>query len=238
MSVLILRPQQKIQQSSHAFTAAGVDNVAVGLMEISPIASSTKQLVEFSAQQNDWLVIFISTSAAELAINCQSDLTRATILAVGESTAAVLRSYDLKVQTPNEHNSEGLLALPQLNNINDKVIAIVKGVGGRTLLHEELTERGALVVDFSIYQRTVVTSPHATREWKTDEIQCIIATSGEMIRAAFDYWQNEWLKHVPWIVVSERTRAIAAKLGIKQIKLSAGASDGQLIHSAQDLLER
>ncbi len=237
MTTLLLRPQGKVLQSETQFSAAEIDCVVVGLMDIQPNPDGIKAWQAFSKQQNA-VTIVTSTNSAHLMQACQSELNGCEVFAVGTSTAKILRDKDINVITPNQQNSEGLLSLPQLNNVSGKSIAIIKGVGGRTLIPDELTKRGASVYEFAVYERFMVSHPYATREWKIDEIQCIIATSGELIEAAFKYWDSQWLIQVPWIVVSERTREIAAKLGIKQITLSAGANDGQLIQAVQDQLER
>ena len=66
----------------------------------------------------------------------------------------------------------------------------------------------------------------------------LMATSGEVIDAAFNYFEASWLKTVNWIVVSQRTAEIASRLGVTQIDISRDASDQALIQCAQQLVTR
>jgi uroporphyrinogen-III synthase len=114
----------------------------------------------------------------------------------------------------------------------------MKGFGGRELLHDTLATRGAKVVEWEVYKRVKIDSPIFTQNWQPAQIRCIIATSGEVIQAAFDYFEASWLKTLNWIVVSQRTAEIASKLGVTQIEISLDASDQALIQCAQQLVTR
>ena len=137
---------------------------------------------------------------------------------------------------PKEARTEGLLALNELNHVVDKVIVIMKGFGGRELLCDTLVARGAKVVEWEVYKRVKLNAPVATQDWHATQIRCIIATSGEVIQAAFGYFEASWLKTLNWIVVSQRTADIASTLGVTQIDISRDASDQALIQCAQKLV--
>ena len=115
---------------------------------------------------------------------------------------------------------------------------ILKGFGGRELLHDTLVSRGANVAEWEVYKRVNLDTPVSTQDWRTKQISCIIATSGEVIYAAFDYFEASWLKALNWIVVSQRTAEIASKLGVTQIDISRDASDQALIQCAQQMVTR
>lgn len=83
-----------------------------------------------------------------------------TVIAVGEPTAIALRAFGFTVITPAEHglpmSNEGMLQLPIFANMRqgDKVL-IWRGVGGRRLLHDELTKKGIDVRATEFYERSV-----------------------------------------------------------------------------------
>jgi uroporphyrinogen-III synthase len=234
MTFLLLRPLAKCQASQAAFSAAGLDTVACALQDTQLNHQAIARLPnDIQRLRADSLVIITSTVAAEECVryatlwppHCQ-------FFAVGASTAKILLAHGLQVIVPEQARSEGLLALAALQQVNKRQIVIIKGFGGRDLLAETLNRRGAEVQEWDLYQRINLASPSSTRHWHKEQIQCIIATSGEVIEAAFAYFPAAWLSALRWIVVSQRTAQIAAKLGVKQLLVSANASDDMLIASA------
>lgn len=81
--------------------------------------------------------------------------------------------------TPNQFDSENLLACERLQNVTDDTITIVKGEKGRTLLQETLAARGAKIQVMEVYQRQCPKT-----EWKPEVVSasdCIIVTSQEIL---------------------------------------------------------
>lgn len=240
MSFLIFRPQAKCLSSVHAFEKEGLDAIACGLIDTELDTQALAQLPQKIAQLGSAsLIIVTSTVAAEQCVKFKALWpVQVQFYAVGESSANILRIAGLTAIVPAEARSEGLLALPQLHNVAGKSVTIIKGFGGRELLAETLSSRGANVDEWPLYKRVSLSSPFCTRQWHTEQIQCIIATSGEVIDAAFNCYAAHWLKTKLWIVVSQRTADIATEYGITQIQISDSASDNALIHSAKRTLNR
>ncbi|MGS2719358.1 uroporphyrinogen-III synthase [Paraglaciecola aestuariivivens] len=239
---LLLRPQEKCASSNLAFQKQGLDSVACGLItteidqqQISSLATKIAALK--AVQLQDIYVIVTSTVAAQQCILMHKDWPQnIKFFAVGASTAAILQQAGWPVVVPQEPKSEGLLALPELQQVANKTLVIVKGFGGRELLYQSLVARGAQVLEWEVYKRTKVSKPISTQNWQAEQIRCIIASSGEIIHAAFDFFEPTWLKTLDWIVVSERTASIATTLGVKHIWVSRDASDHALIQCAQQYL--
>ena len=69
------------------------------------------------------------------------------LLAVGATTASALeRSCGRPVVAPADQRSEGVLALPQLQDVAGRDIVIVRGNGGRELIKQGLLARGAKAI--------------------------------------------------------------------------------------------
>ena len=79
-------------------------------------------------------------------------------LAVGKGTQTKLKIATAQnVVVPKRcFDSEGLLDLPALSDLQGKHILIVRGVGGRELLCDTLTKRGAVVDYYQPYQRVAI----------------------------------------------------------------------------------
>lgn len=241
---LLLRPQAKCHASVQAFKQANLSAVACGLIDTVIDATAISQLPAKIADLPSHgvkgvYVIVTSTVAAQQCVLMKNQWPKGIyFFAVGASTARILQNAGLAVVVPQEPRTEGLLALPQLNHVVNQSIVIIKGFGGRELLHDTLVTRGAEVAQWEVYKRVNLDTPVSTQDWRAKQISCIIATSGEVIDAAFDYFEESWLKTLNWIVVSQRTAEIASKLGVTQIDISRDASDQALIQCAQQLVTR
>jgi len=105
------------------------------------------------------MAIFVSANAVEKGLACAKRFAAwpATlrVAAMGEATAQALRNSGLAdVISPSErHDSEGLLALPQLRDVQGRNIIVFRGEGGRERLKEALEERGASVTYAQCYRR-------------------------------------------------------------------------------------
>jgi uroporphyrinogen-III synthase len=244
VTFLLFRPQAKCQASAQAFKQANLSAVACGLIDTVVDDDAIGQLPEkiaglWSLAEQNVYVIVTSTVAAQQCVLMKNQWPgNVCFFAVGASTGRILQNAGLAVVVPQEARTEGLLALPQLNHVDNQSVIIMKGFGGRELLHDILTTRGAKVAEWEVYKRVKLDTPVSTQDWRAAQIRCIIATSGEVIQAAFDYFEVNWLQTLNWIVVSQRTADIASKLGVTQIDISRDASDQALIQCAQHVVSR
>lgn len=244
MTFLLLRPQAKCQASAQAFKLANLSAVACGLIDTVLDGDAIRRLPAKIARLHnhatkDVYVIVTSTMAAQQCVLMKNQWPKnLCFFAVGASTGHILQKAGFVVTVPKEARTEGLLSLNDLNHVEDQAIVIMKGFGGRELLYDTLISRGAKVEEWEVYKRVKLDAPISTQDWRATQIRCIIATSGEVIQAAFDYFEASWVKTLHWIVVSQRTADIASKLGVTQIDISRDASDQALIQCAQQLVSR
>lgn len=99
-------------------------------------------------------LIFTSPAAVRFAAQLMPLRTRARVLAPGAGTLrALLRAGCGQAIAPAREDSEGILALPALQNVDDRRISIIGAAGGRGLLARELAARGATVTHVHVYQR-------------------------------------------------------------------------------------
>ena len=239
MKFLLLRPQAKCHKSCETFAAAGLSAVGLGLLDTEADQQAVAQLRDkVSKLGAGSKVIVTSTVAAELItqVDCKWP-PGMQMFAVGSGSGKILADHGFAVLVPKLASSEGLLALRELAEVKEQDVLVVKGHGGRDTLLEQLKQRGARVTPWELYRRIRVQKPQSTQCWQQKQIHCIIATSGELIAEAFTQLPNEWLKEMPWIVVSQRTADIAAKLGIKRVVISRDASDESLIICAKQVID-
>ena len=104
------------------------------------------------------VVVFVSPAAVKYAFAlAHLRFPRTTqVCAMGEATARALRHHGVKkILVPLEtQNSEGLLALPQLQKLRGKRVSIIGAPGGRDLLANTFKSRKARVQAVHVYRRT------------------------------------------------------------------------------------
>jgi uroporphyrinogen-III synthase len=135
-------------------------------------------------------------------------------------TSKELQNFDVaNVLSPKDHfDSESLLALPEMHDVKNKKIIIVRGIGGRDVLAETLKARGAQVTFAECYQRI---NPQKNCEllaqlWRDKKLHGIVVTSSEAMRHLLDLAGNaDWLKHVTLFVNHARIAELPLQMGLK-----------------------
>lgn len=237
MTVLVLRPEAKIAETCASFRDANIDCVGIGLIRTQAYKGEIATFIDkLNSEHKPKIAIFISTTAVQMLFSTLSQWPdNIQAIAVGSGTAKLLDDYGVDCIIPNEQTTEGLLVLDELQVISQQSIFLFKGKGGRTLLPETLEKRGAILTIADLYHRIIIENPKATRDWQKHEVRYVLATSGEIIEAAFSCFESEWLKSLTWIVVSRRLVEFAAKLGVENILQSDGAGIEQLIQAIKQV---
>jgi uroporphyrinogen-III synthase len=239
--ILITRPAHQAQVLSEAIRQAGGEPILFPTLTITdpPDITALQQIIK--NRDKIHIAIFTSVNAVDKAIP-KIELawpkwpTHLKIVAIGTATARALEKYQLHVDhCPSQFNSEGILELQCLNQVNNKNIAIFQGLGGRDLLATTLRQRGANVTEAIAYQRKmpVVDIMDYLPDWQADGIDVIISTSQESLQNLVTMvgpQEKDWLYNLPLIVISERMATFAQQIGFKQPPIVAdNASDAALL---------
>lgn len=190
----------------------------------------------------DWdMALYVSANAVEFAARLVPGLPNATMNgAVGRASADALASHGRKADLlPTKPDSEGLLALPQLQAVHGRRILIVRGQGGRALLGDTLAQRGARVSHAEVYRRTLPDADPAPllAAWRQD-VQAVVSTSVELLHNLCRLLGAKGLPllaETPLVVISERMRQAAAQLGLRRIHQARAADDASLLAVLLDL---
>jgi len=172
---------------------------------------------------------------------------RPKIVAIGAATQKALQQAGLPVDLlPRDRfNSEGLLALPELQRIqvaNQKVL-IIAGKSGRTLLSNTLKERGAVVSKVDAYCRT---QPKGLSNTVIDHfnkrlIDIVVCTSNESLSNLFAILPpnlQTTLIDIQLLGVSKRINPLAQQLGLTKVPLIADNASDDAIINALKLFQR
>lgn len=231
LKILVTRPEQQVRALSEAIKKQGGEALVFPVIDIATIP--VEQWMPDDLQQQDML-IFVSRNAVSLFIEGLTDSIpeQIQLVAVGEGTAETIRSYGLKVAVqPNSiAGSEGLLTMPALQDVAGKNIAIIKGRGGRELLAESLIARGANIQYIEVYER-VLSSPSGQQCQQALTSDCMICTSVAGVENLCQILGVDVSKlfDKPLIVVSERIKTVADKLGFQRIMVTQDVSDAAIM---------
>ena len=135
-------------------------------------------------------------------------------------------------------DSESLLALPQLAHMTGQRVLIVRGTGGRDLLQEAMSARGAQVHYAEVYVREPAhpapeLQSEVERLWRQGGISAFTATSVAVLESLVGIVTRrcrELMDSTALLTGSERVAAAAARLGLgSPIVLADSPEDAALV---------
>lgn len=221
LRIAVTRPAGQSAHLVERLRAAGGEAIALPLLEIAPPATPVRPddlKRQFKAAD---VIIFISPNAVRMAqqILPAADWPRGAQLAcVGHGTARALREAGFRdILVPNEGaDSEALLALPKMREVRGRHILIVRGEGGRTLLANTLTQRGARVDHAVVYRRQPLPPDLvALRAW--GDITFVVTSSEALqvlVAAAHDQATLDWLREQVFVFGHPRIAETGRALGL------------------------
>lgn len=182
-------------------------------------------------------VIAISQNAAESGFSWMDDYWPQMPVglrwyAVGPTTAAVYREHSVDIEMPvDRFDSEGVLALPSLQQVEGEKILIWRGVGGRETLASVLRERGARVDYAELYERRQINWPDTDWEKILQDSPVLLLSSGQALDIAQQQIPDIATRVSTIIVPSERVATYARQQGCTDVIVAASARNEDTLHS-------
>lgn len=219
--VVVTRPVAQASRFAALVAQAGAIPVLFPAIEIEPIELDDALRARLGPDGFDW-TIYTSANAVESSLRQLPRPTRTRVAAIGRGTARALAAHGIAVDAvpPTAADSEGLLALQPFLDVRGGSILIVKGVGGRSLLQDELSRRGAAVTLGEVYRRVRATpAPAALEALKhacESEGLIVAVTSAEVLSALLELAPGERfprLRDATLLVPGERVAAAARTQG-------------------------
>lgn len=159
-------------------------------------------------------------------------------LAVGAGTVAALRRHGADgVLSPRRMDSEGLLDLPELAQLQGLRAALVTAPGGRGIIATTLEARGAQLQRVDVYRRVALTLPprqlqrlrHRPPPWV---LALSSAEALDLLMAQLPADLLARLRQAHVVAASARLGALAAEAGFLHVSLAEGPLPLQLVHAA------
>lgn len=246
--VLVTRPAHQAENLSKLITQRGGTAIRFPTLEVVAASdySDTGNILA-NLDRFQWLV-FISANAVNFALKANGgkiDRIRPTrIAAIGHATAQALEIAGLPVDLipENGYNSEALLSMLQIQLQKGQRCLIVRGQGGREELADTLRKKGVEVEYLEIYKRRVPDIDKSQVELLLthNNLEFITITSGEalqnlLIMLGKAYHQS--LFALPVVVISDRIRNLASRMGFNRITVADNPSDAAILDTVTTIIK-
>lgn len=236
-AVVITRPAGEAQRLAALVRDAGGEPLVYPAIEILDVVDTgaldraIDQLDQFD------LAIFVSPSAVRHAvtrIQARRALPpRLNYAAIGPGGVRALQSFGVTdVIAPcgdsARHDSEALLATAFLREVRGKLVVIFRGDGGRELLGETLTARGATVDCVTCYRRGKPTFDPVSliARLTRGDVAAVIVTSSEGLRNFCErLGDTRALASTLVVVPHPRIATVARELGMMRVVESASGDE-------------
>src|SRR5690554_2042486 len=222
--VLIIRAEQEQSVLELKLRERGFNPYCHSMVDINALTPS-------SAEKDLWLntrwdgIVAVSPNAVRFfdQVVAEGSWPQANkhYFSVGPGTGEpLLRLAQQAVTWPTlEHNSDALLALAELEHVNNEQWLIINGAPGRSIIPDTLSERGAKVTIASVYERVLkdVSAAKVPSDW-FEQIDRILVSSKEQAELLTAYLQQEgqlsWARSCHWVVPSERIAEVLRDFGV------------------------
>ena len=249
LTVLITRPSNQVDSLRRAIESDGAKVLSLPLIEINALndAQAIQDLKDKVLQLDSYQsLIFVSNNAVsfggEVINNYWPQFPLGVdVIAVGPTTAeaASERLACEVIQPCSGMTSEDILRLPQLQELSEKKIGIVRGQGGRELLADTLRERGAIVDYLEAYSRASVdyTSADFCNRLREAGVNVLTVSSGESLdRLTHLLADNrKKLQQLSLLVPSQRVGRQAEKAGYQNVHNASGADPLSFVSALGEL---
>lgn len=228
--IVVTRPAQQGAELIRLIESHGGRALAFPAIEILDVDDLGRVHALIDRLESFHAAIFISPNAVNKAmpviLSRRALPAGLSVIAIGGGTARELRHHGVETAiVPERYDSESLLELPVLEDVEGKRIAIFRGEGGRALLADALTARGATVEYAECYRRSrpMVDAEPLVAAWARGEIDGVVATSSEGLRNLHEMLGAQGraqLTRTTLFVPHARIESTARELGIASVVLT------------------
>ena len=234
VGVIVTRPQRQAAALAKKLAAVGATPLLWPAIVILPPQDRAALDHAHETLATYDIAVFVSANAVEYGVPDPARWpTSVRVFAPGAGTAEALAAVGIAgVRIPlTTFDSEGLLALPELQHVEGARAIIFRGQGGRELLGSTLMERGAHVDYVSCYRRSAPTSGaegllETLRDGRAHAITLSSAEGIDNLLAAIGIEGRALLERIPAFVPHPRIAQHAQAAGLPAITTAAGGDAG------------
>lgn len=249
--ILVTRPRHQAERLCALVTNNGGQAILFPTIDIQRVKDSVhNKLILDDVLSGFDIVIFVSRNAVKFAFDhhlSTADLSNdIQFVAIGAGTAEAFSEWgDMPVLHAGVHaDSETLLQLPEMqkDRLAGKKILIIRGVGGREYLADNLISRGAFVDYAEVYRRCLpeYEMNDCHKIWQDIKPEAIIVSSNEglanlvSLTSELDQLQ---LFSTPLVLMSARSVNLAKQSGfVSKMSIAKVKNDEGLLLALLDLV--
>jgi len=233
LTIVVTRPRDQALQLAQKIEQAGGVPLLFPLLDITPVQDTDALNKQIALLGQFNMAIFISPNAVHYgiaAIRAAGSVPNSLRIAtVGQGSAQALRESGISnIIAPAERfDSEGLLALPELQKVSGWRVMIFRGDGGRELLGDTLRERDATVEYVSCYQRSKPQQDKGVL--MAAEPDAITVTSSEALGYLWQMLDDNdraALRNTALFAPHARIAGLAREQGWPRVHVTASGDDG------------
>lgn len=230
VGVIVTRPQRQSAAFATRIATLGAAPliwpaiVIVPPLDTAPLARAHATLASYD------IAVFVSANAVEYGAPSPRDWPAHLIpFAPGPATAEALDGVGIvraKVPTTT-HDSEGLLQLPELAELDGRRVVVFRGEGGREFLGNALRARGAVVDHVTCYRRVAPTAGteglvEALRGGAANALTITSAEGLDNLVAALPSEGRDLLTRIPVFAGHPRIAERARERGLHAVEATGG----------------
>ncbi|PIT56942.1 uroporphyrinogen-III synthase [Snodgrassella alvi] len=235
----LMRPRLAATADIDCCICAGWVPLLLEYQQLQPRSAVLQQLVLQSQVQN--VVLWVSPSAVHIAAKYVSQSEKLLHVAVGGSTARTLAAYGFKrILYPSDgHDSEAVLRLPLWQQQKGRLL-LIRGVGGRDLIINQLHKQGWQIEVAEVYQRQPqpVDWSVLTQQAQQGSLKAVYMTTIAAVQAWFTQLPPDLYavsKSLLYLVHHPRTATALTEYGVSTLLVSDLCSGLELLRSHSTL---
>lgn len=250
VGVLVTRPAHQAEELCKLIEQQGGTAIRFPVLEIAdpldpePLLQAGQRLDEFD------YAVFVSANAVsrtlEQILTMRDWPATLAIVVIGKRSAEELHQFGLRADVFPERkfNSEALLELPEMQQVQGKRFVIFRGDGGRDFLADTLRERGAEVEYVQAYRRLQPCCDISglLQRWRAGQIDIVLVNSTESLENLFAMVGERGhalLTATQLLLASDRLLPVAGKLGFNLEPVVAdNATDEAMLEALLSWKER
>ena len=234
VGVIVTRPQRQAAGLTQKLAAVGATPLIWPAIVILPPADDAP-LAHAHATLADYdIAIFVSANAVEYGVPDPRRWPPSLhVFAPGPGTAEALAIVGVAgTRIPaSTFDSEGLLALPELQDVAGRRVLIFRGQGGRELLGDTLIKRGARVEYVSCYRRAAPQAGakgliEALEDGRVHALALTSAEGADNLLAAIGAAGRTLLARIPAFVPHPRIADHVRNIGLRIVVTTSGGDAG------------
>ncbi len=242
--VLVTRPAGQADKLCAALEKQGYSVVHRPMLQIDyfkePFAESRQRVIDLDLYQH---VVFVSANAVRGGMTWFEQFWPQLPMGinwygVGRSSADLLLEFGIQAIYPEQMDSEGLLALPQLASVAGHKVLLVKGEGGRDYIRAQLQARGAQVDSLETYRRQPAMHDRGpfSALFTSGTVDTVLVSSGEGLDNMVSLLGPnavEILAEATLVVPGPRVAELAAEMGLAKLLVAENATDAAMLRALQ-----